>query len=136
MQAVLMCQPPSCQHLLHRLQGATHAPLLHSDQALAAHRLDDLRIEQPGRWPPARLGGRALRLVVGRLHPLAERSEERSGILLAAVGQEEWHTAGCQHRDDLRDHALRHGQRAIADGDRQPQLAHRVDGRPDPVRGA
>src|SRR5262245_63837294 len=49
----------SRQHLLHRLQGAKHDPMLHSDQAPAAHRLDDLRIEQLGQGHPARLGDRA-----------------------------------------------------------------------------
>ena len=35
------------------------------------------------------------------LHPLAAMGEERGGVLLEAVSQEEWHTAGRQHLPDL-----------------------------------
>jgi hypothetical protein len=54
-------------------------------------------------------------LVAWWLHPLAEMGEERGGVLLEAVRQEEWHTAGRQYLHDLVDHALRHGQGAVAD---------------------
>jgi hypothetical protein len=54
---------------------------------------------------------------------------------LKPVGQEEGHTAGRQHLDDLVDHALRHGQRAVTDVDRQQQLRDRIDRRPHPMWG-
>src|SRR5215831_3399411 len=58
-------------------------------------------IEQLRLRHPARLGVWPLVLAAGRLHPLAEMGEERGGVLLEAVAQEEWHTAGRQHLDDL-----------------------------------
>ncbi len=84
--------------------------------------LDHLRIEELGPWHPARLGRWAGGLAAGQLHPLAAMGEERCGVLLEAVGQEEWHTAGRQHLDDLVDHALRHRQRPVTDIDGQQQL--------------
>ena len=41
--------------------------------------------------------------------------QQRRRVLLEAIGEEERHTAGRQHLDGLVDHALRHGQRTIAD---------------------
>jgi hypothetical protein len=62
--------------------------------------------------------------------------QQRRRVLFEAVGQKEWPTARSQHLDDLMHYALGHGQRALADIDGQEQLGHRVDGPPDPVRGA
>ena len=75
-------------------------------------------------------------VAAGRLHPLAAMGEERGGVLLEAVGQEEWHTAGRQYLDDLVDHTLRHGQRPVPDVDGQEPLGARVHRRPHPVRRA
>ena len=108
------------QHLLDGLQRAAYAPVSHADQAPVAYGLDDLRVEPWWEWPPARLGCRAWGLPARRLHPLAAMGEERCGLLLEAVGQEERHPAGRQPLADLVDHALRHGQRALAHIDSQP----------------
>jgi hypothetical protein len=62
--------------------------------------------------------------------------EERGGVLLEAVGQEEGHTAGRQHLDDLVDYALRHGQRPVPNVDGQQELGDRGHRRPHPVRRA
>src|SRR5262249_23754976 len=80
------------QHLLDRLQRAEDHPLAHPHQAPPAYRLDHLRIEQPRQRHPAWLGHRTFVLVAWWLHPLAEMGEERGGVLLEAVRQEEWHT--------------------------------------------
>jgi hypothetical protein len=85
---------------------------------------------------PARLGGWPFVVAAGRLHPLAERREERCGVLLEALGQKEWHTAGRQYLDDLVEHALRHGQRPVPDVDGQQQRGARIHRRPHPVRRA
>src|SRR5262249_37167171 len=118
------------QHLLDGLKRAEHDPVSHADQAPAAYGLDDLSVEQLWEWHPAWLGGRVLDLPARWLHPLAEMGEERCGILLEAVGQEERHTAGRQQLADLVDHALRHGQRAFAHIDGQQQLGDGVHGCP------
>src|SRR5215813_3561173 len=82
------------EHLLDGLKGPEHHAVTHAYQAPAAHRLHHLRIEQLRLRHPARLGVWPLVLAAGRLHPLAAMGEERGGVLLEAVGQEEWHTAG------------------------------------------
>src|SRR5215475_13036490 len=122
------------QNLLDGLKRAEHDPVSHADQAPAAYGLDDLSVEQLWEWHPARLGGRVLGLPARWLHPLAEMGEERCGVLLEAVGQEERHTARGQPLDDLMDYSLRHGQRAVTDIDHHQQLARGVHGRPHPGR--
>src|SRR5262249_51063039 len=124
------------QHLLDRLQRAEDHAVRDVDQAPPAYCLDHLRIEQPRQRHPAGLEYRTFVLAAWWLRPLAEMGEERGGVLLEAVRQEEWYTAGRQHLHDLMHHALRHGKRAVADVDRQQQFRHGVDGRPDPVRRA
>src|SRR5215467_271841 len=74
------------------LQGTKHHAMPHVDQTAPAHRLDHLRIQQCGPRHPARLGRWPLCSLAGRLHPLAAMGEERGGVLLEAVGQEEWYT--------------------------------------------
>src|SRR5215831_17102280 len=108
--------------------------MAHAHQAPLAYRLDHLRIEQPGQRHPAWLGRRPLVLAAWWLHPLTEMGEERRGVLLEAVRQEEWHTAGCQHLHDLVDYALRHGQRPVPDVDGQQQFTLGVHRGPDPLR--
>src|SRR5882724_7208356 len=82
------------QHLLDRLQRAEHDPVPHADQAPAPHGLDHLRREELRQRHPARLGVWPLVLAAWRLHPLAEMGEERGGVLLEAIGEQERYTAG------------------------------------------
>jgi len=124
------------QHLLDRLKRATHDPVSHVDQAPAPHGLDHLGVEQAGPRHPARLGGRPCSLTARELDPLPRVRQQGRRIRLEAIGQKQRHTVGRQHLHDLMHHALRHGQRAVADVDRQQQFRHGVDGRPDPVRRA
>src|SRR5262249_13775392 len=79
-----------CQHLLDRLQRPEHDATAHAHQAPAPHGLDHLGIEQLGPGYPAGLGPGTYGLTALRLPPLPEMGEERGGILLEAVGQEEW----------------------------------------------
>src|SRR6266568_2780541 len=66
---------------------------------------------QPANPDLGRVSGRG-----GNSAPLnSGECEERGGVLLEAVSQEEWHTAGRQPLHDLVDHALRHGQRPVPD---------------------
>src|SRR5262249_15787465 len=81
------------QHLLDRLKRAEHDPVCDGDQTAPPHGLDHLRVEQLRQRHPARLGVWPLVLAAGRLHPLAEMGEERGGVLLEAVGEDEGHTA-------------------------------------------
>ena len=88
-------------HLVDGLQGPEDHPVAHAHQAPPAYRLDHLRIEQLGEGHPARLRGGACGLAALGLDPLPEMGEERGGVLREAVSQEEGHTAGRQHLDDL-----------------------------------
>ena len=54
-------------------------------------------------------------------------------ILPEPIGEEQRGAVGGQHLHDLMDHALGHGQRALAHVDRQHQLALGVQGHPDPL---
>ena len=54
-------------------------------------------------------------------------------ILPEAIGQKQRGAVGGQHLRHLMDHALGHGQRAIADVDRQQQFALRVHRHPHPL---
>jgi hypothetical protein len=65
---------------------------------------------------------------------VTEVGQQRRGVRLEAVGQEDGHRAGGHHLGDLMDDALLHGQRAIPDVDGQQQLGHRVGRYPHPVR--
>ena len=107
--------------------------MTHAHQAPAAHRLDHLGVEQARQRHPARLGGRALCPLARWLDPLAVVRQQRRRVLREAIGEEERHTARRQDLDDLMDSMLRQRQRAVADGDRHPQLGDGVDGCPDPV---
>src|SRR5437867_3580957 len=80
------------QHGIDGLQGTKHHAMPHVDQTSPAHRLDYRRIQQCGQRHPARLGRGPLCSLAGRLHPLAAMGEERCGVLLEAVGQEERYT--------------------------------------------
>jgi hypothetical protein len=59
--------------------------------------------------------------------------QERRGVLLEAIRQEQRDTAGRQHLDHLMHHTLGHRQGARADIDGQQQFALGIDGRPHPV---
>ncbi len=83
----------SRQHLLDRFKRAAHDPVPHADQTAPPHGLDHLRIEQPGRWHPARFRRRALCPLARRLDPLTVVCQQRRRVLLEAVGQEEGHAA-------------------------------------------
>ena len=124
------------EHLLDGRQGPEHHAVTHAHQAPPAHGLDHLRVEQTRQWQPARLRGGTCGLTAWRLDPVAEMGEQRRGVLLEAVGQEEGHTARGQRLDHLMDHLLRHRQGAIAGVEGQQQLGHGVDRHPHPVRGA
>ena len=121
------------QHLLDGFQGATHDAVLHADQTAAPHGLAHLRREQPGEGHPARFRRRAVGPPARRLDPLALVRQQRRRVRLEAIGEEEGHTTGRQHLDDLMDHTLRHGQRAVADIDGQEHLGDRIDRRPYPM---
>lgn len=60
--------------------------------------------------------------------------EERGGVLLRPVGEEEGETVGRQPLHHLMDHALRHGQRAVADVDGPQEVRDGVHRHPDPGR--
>jgi hypothetical protein len=62
--------------------------------------------------------------------------EPRRGVRLAAVGQDEGHTARGPPLAPLMEHGWRHRQGAIADVEGQPQLGHGGDRSPPPGRGA
>src|SRR5213593_2790901 len=57
-----------------------------------------------------------------RLDPLPVVGQQRRRVLLEAIGEEERHTAGRHDLDDLMDHTLRHGPRAVADINRHSSL--------------
>src|SRR5512132_3168056 len=80
------------QHLLDGRQGAEHYAATDADQTASACGLDDLRIEQLRQRHPPRLGHGAWGVAALRLHPLTEMRQQRRGVLLEAVGQEERHT--------------------------------------------
>jgi hypothetical protein len=121
------------QHGIDGLQSTKHHAVLYPHQASAPHRLHHLRIGELRQRHPTRLGVWPFVFATWRLHPLAEMGEERCGILREAVGQEERHTAGRQHLNDLVDYALRHGQRPVLNVDGQEQLGDRIDRRPYPL---
>jgi hypothetical protein len=74
-----------------------------------------------------------LGLAAGWLHPLPVVGQQGRQILAKAIGEKQRGTVGSQHLCDLVDHALRHGERAIPDVDRQQQLALRVHRDPHPL---
>jgi hypothetical protein len=67
------------------------------------------------------------------LHPMAKVGQQCCSILLEPIGEKEGHAARGEHRYDLMDQALRHGQGLLAYVDRQQQFALRVDCRPEPM---
>ena len=81
------------QYLLDSGQRAEHDPVPHADQTATPHGLDHLRIEQPGRWHPARFRRRALGPLARRLDLLAVVCQQRRRVLLEAIGEEQRHTA-------------------------------------------
>src|SRR6266446_6254398 len=76
------------QHVIDGLQRATHHAVTHPHQATAAYGLDDLRVEHLWEWHPMRLGGRALGLVAGRLHPVPIGSQYGRQILPKTIGEQ------------------------------------------------
>src|SRR5215510_1703016 len=88
--------------------------MMHLRQTPAPHRLHPLRVEELRQWHPARFRRRALCPLACRLDPLAIVRQQRGRVLLEAIGEKERYPARRQHLGHLVDHALRHGQRAVA----------------------
>jgi hypothetical protein len=124
------------EHVMNRLQRAADHPIAHSHEAPPADGFDDLRIEPL--WPrhPPQCGQRAGELTSLRLSPRPEMAQDSEEVILVAIGQQQGHTGRRQLLGHLMHHALRHGQRTLADIDRQPQLALRIDARLYPMAGA
>jgi hypothetical protein len=80
------------QDVLDRFKRAEHHPVFDPDHALAPVLLDDLRIEQPGQWPSAWLGHRALVVATLRVNPSAIVAEEGGQIPLEAITKPGGHT--------------------------------------------
>jgi hypothetical protein len=118
------------QDCLDRLQGAQHHPMTHPHQTPPAHRLDPLRIEPRRQGPPAGLRRGAGGLVAWWLDPGANVGQERSRLLLKAVGQTQRHTAWSPDLGDLMDHALRHRACAFPALHGQEPLAHSLHSAP------
>jgi hypothetical protein len=68
-----------------------------------------------------------------RLDPLAIVRQQGPQILPKAIGEKQGGAVRGQHLRHVVDHALRHGQGAIPDVDRQQQLALGVHRHPDPL---
>ena len=132
MKAVLICQPVAASTWLTPARVPNTTRWRTRTSASAAILFDHLRIEQLGQRHPAGFGRGACGLAAWRLYPLPIVRQQRGHILLEPIGEEQGHTAWRQHLGHLMDHALRHGQGALADVDRQQQLGDRVDGRPTP----
>src|SRR5215475_11803276 len=78
-----------------------------------------LGVEQLRQRHPARLGVWPCGLAAWRLDPLAEMREERGGVLLITVSEEEGQTGGRQALSHLMQHPLGHRQGAGANLDHQ-----------------
>src|SRR5215831_16056970 len=124
----------SREHLLDSLKGSEHHTVWDADQAPAPHGLHHLRIAQPGLWYPAGFRRRALCPLADRLDPLAIVRQQRRHVLAKPVSEKQRGTVGGQDLRDMVDHALRHGERAIADVECQQQFTLGVYGDPDPLR--
>jgi hypothetical protein len=123
------------EHLLNRLQRPEHDPVMPADQTPPPVPFHHLRVQQLRQWHPARLGCGPLCMPACGVSPLAIVRQQRGHILPKAVGQEEGRALWSQNLGHVMDQALRHGQRAITDGDRQQQFGDGVHGDPHPMRG-
>src|SRR3989454_3874527 len=110
------------QHGIDGLQCAKHDAVTHPHKATAAYGLDDLRVEQLWEWHPTWLGGRAGHLPARWLHPLPIVRQQGRQILPKSVGEKQRGTVGGQDLCHMVDKALRHGERALPDVDRQQQF--------------
>src|SRR5215510_8090468 len=111
-----------CQHLLHGLKRSEDHPVTDAYQAPVPRRFDDLRIEQLGPGPPARLGPRAFGLAALWLHPGAKMAQQRCPIFLQPVGQEQRDATGRKYLHDLMDNALGHVTVQVVQTGITPQL--------------
>jgi hypothetical protein len=64
---------------------------------------------------------------------VTEVGQQRGQILFEPIGEKQRHPARSKHLGHLMDHALRHGQCALADIDRQQQLGLGINRGPHPV---
>src|SRR5262245_30837332 len=125
-----------CQHRLPGLTRPEDHPVTDAYQAPTPRRFDDLRIEQRGQGPPARLGRRACGPAARRLHPGAEMGQDRWQVVLETITEKEGDAVRGEALDYLMQHLLGHGLRARPDRDGQEQLALRVERGPYPLRRA
>lgn len=121
------------QDLLASGQWAEHDPVPHTAATAPPPGLAHVRLEQPGRWPPARLGRWAWARAARWLDPGAIGRQPGRRLRCEAVGQAQRQAARRQHRDDLVAQALRPGQRpGAAVAGQQPRGAG-GESRPDPL---